>query len=136
MSNVAQIIERLRDLARSAEQIDMQLDKQYGIDRTLGVEISDLKARERRYATNTAADQMEEYLDGFDIEILRRVQAVMYSGRQGADAAVDERDTLRTTCSTKEEVVRTIIEKRASFDPYFDRGLNRAKKDGIDLDTF
>ena len=136
MSNVAQIIVRLRDLARSAEQIDVQLDKQYGIDRTLGVEISDPKARERRYATNSAAEQMEEYLNTLDIEVLRRVQAVMYSGRQGADAAIDERDTLRTTCSTKEDVVRTIIEKRVSFDPYFDRGLDRAMEDGIDLDSF
>jgi len=136
MSNVAQIIDRLRDLARSAKQIDTQLEKQYGVDRTLGVEISDPKARERRYATNTAAEQMEEYLNTLDIEILRRVQALMYSGRQGADAAVDERDTLRTTCSTKEDVVRTITQKRVSFDSYFERGLDRAKEDGIDLDTF
>lgn len=70
-----------------------------------------------------------------DEETVRSIEAVMYSGRNGS-LAVDERNYLRLNNPSKEDVVRTIMEKRVSFDPYFDQGLDRAKADGIDLDTF
>jgi hypothetical protein len=136
MATVTHIIEKIRELARSAKQLDSVLDKQHGIDRTLGVDIYDEKFVARRYATNIAEDEMEEYLNTLDIEVLRRIQAVMYSGRQGAAAAVDERDVLRANSPTTEDVVRTIMEKRMNFDVYFDRGLERAEAEGVDLDTF
>jgi hypothetical protein len=59
----------------------------------------------------------------------------MYSGRDDG-SAIELREQLADSHSSKEDVVRTIMEKRVSFDPYFDRGLDRAKADGIDLDTF
>jgi hypothetical protein len=135
MSTVAQAIEQIRNLAETAAKLDAELDKRHGIDRTLGVDVFDSKAIERRYATNDGEVRLEEYLNSFDLETLRRIQAVMYSGRDGVPA-VDEREVLRETTGTKEDVVRTIMEKRVSFNPYFDRGLDRAKADGIDLDTF
>lgn len=59
----------------------------------------------------------------------------MYSGR--GDGSADElRKQPAASHQSKEDVVRTIVEKRVSFDPYFDRGLDRAKVDGLDLDTF
>ena len=109
---------------------------QHGVDRSLGTDYFDPKAVERRYATNTAEMDLERYLNGFDVEILRRIEAVMYSGRTGGAPAIDERDALRVNNPTKEDVIRTIIEKRVAFDAYFDRGVARAKAEGIDLDTF
>src|ERR1039457_612972 len=118
MSTVGHAIEHIKDLARSAKEIDAGLDKQHGIDRTLGVDYFDEKFVARRYAMNAAKVEMEEYLNTLDTETLRRIEAVMYSGRSGGAAAVDQRDDLRVNTPTKEDVVRTIIEKRMNFDPY------------------
>jgi hypothetical protein len=136
MSTVAQAIERIRDLAQTAARIDAELDKRHGIDPKLGMDYFDPKSVARRQETNAAKVEMEKYLNTSDTETLRRVEAVMYSGRSGGAAAVDERDVLRENNPRKEDVVRTIIEKRMNFDVYFDRGLDRAKADGIDVDSF
>jgi hypothetical protein len=70
-----------------------------------------------------------------DLNTLRRIEALMYSGR-GDGTAIELRQQLAESHPLKEDVVRTIMEKRVSFDPYFDRGLDRAREDGLDLDTF
>jgi hypothetical protein len=135
VSQVAEIIERIRELARDAAQVDAELDKAHGIDQTLGIRYDDPKAIARRLTTNSAEVELEEFLSALDMETLRRVEALMYSG-SGDGSAIELREQLADSHSSKEDVVRTIMEKRVSFDPYFDWGLDRAKADGIDLDTF
>ena len=135
MTTVAQAIDRIRGLAQTAARVDAELDKRHGIDPKLGMNYFDPKSIARRQETNSEDVKLAQYLNGFDIETLRRIEALMYSGRNGTPT-IDERDDLRKTHPTKDDVVRTIMEKRVSFDAYFDRGLDRAKADGIDLDTF
>src|ERR1017187_7784361 len=95
MSTVAQAIEHIKDLARSAAKIDAELDKRHGIDPKLGMDYFDPKWVTRRQETNAAKVEMEKYLNALDTETLRRIEAVMYSGRSGGAAAVDVRDVLR-----------------------------------------
>jgi hypothetical protein len=102
---------------------------------TLGWRYGGPKTVVRRQATNSAEVELEDYLNTLDIGALRRIEAVMYSGR-GDGSAVELLDQLAVSHPSKEDVVRTIMEKRVSFDPYFDRGLDQAKVDGLDLDTF
>jgi hypothetical protein len=135
MSNVAQIIERIRKLARVAARIDSALDELHGINRDLGIRYGDPKTQARIRDTNEAEVELEEFLNGFGLETLRRIEALMYSGR-GDGSAVELRGQLALNHETKEDIVRTILEKRVSFDAYFDRGIDRAKADGLDLDTF
>jgi len=135
MTKAAQAIERIRDLAQTAARIDAELDKRHGIDPKLGMDYFDPKSIARRQETNAGDVKLAEYLNGLDVETLRRIEALMYSGRNGTPA-IAERDDLRKNQPTMDDVVRTIMEKRVSFDAYFDRGLDRAKADGIDLDTF
>lgn len=82
-----------------------------------------------------AEDFLRKLLDGLDLETLRRVEAVMYSGR-GDGSPVEVRPVLAVNHPTKDDVVRTIIEKLPNLDDYLERGLDRAKAEGIDLDTF
>jgi hypothetical protein len=135
VSQVAEIIERIREIAKEAAKIDADLDKLHCINRDLGIRHGDPKEIARRQAINAAEVELEEYLDSLDLDTLRRIEALMYSGR-GDGSAVELRQQLAKSHPSKEDVVRTIMEKRVSFDPYFDRGLNRAKADGIDLDSF
>ena len=135
MSNVAQIINDIRKLARMAAKIDSTLDALHGINPDIGIRHGDPKAQARAHAKNEAEDQMEKYLDAIDLETLRRVQAIMYSGREN-QPAVEIRQELASNTEAKDGVVRTIIEKRGSLDLYFDRGLDQAKAAGIDLDSF
>lgn len=78
---------------------------------------------------------LRELLDGLDLDTLRRVEAVMYSGR-GDGSPVELPPELAENHPTKDDVVRTIIEKLPNLDDYLERGLDRANAEGIDLDTF
>ena len=85
--------------------------------------------------TAQAETFLRELLDGLDLDTLRRVEAVMYSGRgDGSPAAL--RPELTENHPTKDDVVRTIIEKLSNIDVYLERGLDLANAEGIDLDTF
>ena len=134
MSQVAEIIERIREIARIARKIDSAHDELYGIGR-LGLDYFDPKTRGRLQAVNAADVELDKLLNSLELDTLRRIEAVMYSGR-GDGLAVELRSQLADSHPSKEDVVRTIIEKRVCFDPYFDRGIDRAKADGLDLDTF
>ena len=85
------------------------------------------------------ADQAETFLrnllDGLDLDTLRRLEAVIYSGR-GDGSPVELRPVLAVNHPTKDDVVRTIIEKLPNLYDYLERGLDRANAEGIDLDTF
>ena len=135
MGKIADSIARIRQVARIAKEIDSSLDELHGVSRDLGIDYFNGNWRTRARDANLAALTLETFLAGLGVEDLRRIEALMYSGR-GDGSASDLRQQLAENRSSKEEVVRTIMEKRVSFDPYFDRGLDRAKADGIDLDTF
>jgi len=85
--------------------------------------------------TAQAETFLRELLDGLDLDTLRRVEAVMYSGR-GDGSPVALRPELIENHPTKDDVVRTIIEKLPNIDVYLEKGLDLASAEGIDLDTF
>jgi hypothetical protein len=85
--------------------------------------------------TTEADTFIRELLEGVDLETLRRVEALMYSGR-GDGSAVELRSLITQNHPTKEDVVRAITEKRSNLDLYFERGIDLAKAEGINLDTF
>jgi hypothetical protein len=116
VSQVSEIIKRIREMATEAAKIDADLDKLHGINRDLGIRHGDPKEIARRQAINAAEVELEEYLDSLDTDTVRRIEALMYSGR-GDGPAVELRDQLSTNRHTKEDIVRTIMEKRVSFDP-------------------
>lgn len=74
-------------------------------------------------------------LDSLNLATLRRIEAVMYSGR-GDGSAVELRRVLTRNHPTKQDVIRAITEKQSNFSDYFERGIGRAKADGINLDSF
>ncbi len=78
---------------------------------------------------------LRELLDGLDLDTLRRVEAVMYSGR-GDGSPVALRPELTENHPTKDDVIEAIIEKLSNLDDYLERGLDIAKAEGINLDTF
>lgn len=135
MSQVTKIVEQIREIANQAAKIDAELDKLHGINRDLGIRHGDPKEIARRQAINAAEVELEQYLNRLDSDTLRRIEALMYSGR-GDGSAIELRQQLASHNESKDDVVRTIMEKRVRFDAYFDRGLGCAKADGIDLDTF
>ena len=73
-------------------------------------------------------------MNSIDFDNLRRIEAIMYSGRPNQESARDEK--LNLPAQSKEDVVRTIVEKCRNLDVYFDRGLDRARSEGLDLDSF
>ena len=59
MSQVAEIIERIREIAKEAAKIDADLDKLHGINRDLGIRYGDPKEIARRRAINAADVELE-----------------------------------------------------------------------------
>jgi hypothetical protein len=77
---------------------------------------------------------LEKLLNCVNLETLRRIEALMYSGR-GDGTAVELRRQLASNHESKEDDVRTSLEKRMNLDTCFDRGPDRAKTDGLNLDS-
>jgi hypothetical protein len=59
VSQVAEIIERIREIAKEAAKIDADLDKLHGINRDLGIRYGDPKEIARRRTINAADVELE-----------------------------------------------------------------------------
>lgn len=134
MKTVAECIARIRRIAKIANDIEVSLDQLHGIDRELGVTL-DEKTMARFGDLNVGLHALERFLNLLDMDTLRRIEALMYSGRDN-ESAVGLKRELKLPHETKGDVVRTIMEKQMNLDVYLDRGLDRARRDGIDLDSF
>ncbi len=134
MDTVAKCIARIRRIAKIANDIEVSLDQLHGIDREFGMKLNE-KTLARIGDVNVGERVLERFLDSLDMDTLRRIEALMYSGRDDQSAPALKRE-LKLPHETKEDVVRTIIEKQMNLDVYLDRGLDRARRDGIDLDSF
>ena len=132
---VADSIVRIRRIARIAGEIDVTLDELHGMDRELGFVMFDEKTMARYRDVNVGLHALTQFLNSLELETLRRIEAIMYSGRDN-EPATTLKEQLKLPHETKKDVVRTITEKRMNLDVYFDRGLDRARRDGIDIESF
>jgi hypothetical protein len=135
MPSVVDSIGRICRIAKIAEEIDAKLDELHGIDRSVGFVMFEENTMARIHDVNIGVSSLERFLASLDLTTLRRLEALMYSGRDD-QPAVQLKEHLKVPHETKEAVVRTISEKRMNLSVYFDRGLDRARRDGIDIESF
>lgn len=78
---------------------------------------------------------MQTILNEMPEDDIRRIHALMYSGRDGDDAkAVKEH--FHGRAETLADLRRTILEKIIALGLYLTKGLERAEADGLDIGNF
>jgi hypothetical protein len=151
----ARRIQELADLGNKAEE---QKKQAFGMGE-LGISLLDPDSVAIAYDPNIGDDDLLKFLKSLDTETIRRLHALMYSGREYhpmLDVAAPDSESEPEIESesedessesapefkkyfledSREDMIRTIAEKRPTLRNYFDRALIRASEEGVDLDTF
>ncbi|NJD90412.1 MAG: hypothetical protein FIA91_02680 [Geobacter sp.] len=124
----------LIDAARRAATEDLMLDEKHGIDASCGINPFEENVIKRAFEINLQEEQIEEYLTELDTDTLLKLEALMYFGRDGGVLAEVEKYFAELD-EDKEEIVRTIIEKRAAYPSYFERAISNLKKSGVNVEN-
>jgi hypothetical protein len=134
MKTMTEYVQKIQRIVQIANQTDSTWDELHGINIELGIAL-DEKTLARFREINIGEESLKHLLQSMDLGTLQRLQALMYSGRDGQSAPFIKQDFL-SRYETKEDIVSTIMEKRMSLQLYLDRGLEQARKEGVDIDSF
>lgn len=135
MRNIRECVTLIQGFAREG-QLAARLKKQaFGMDDDLGIYALSDDGLAFSQDSNVGDVHLKDFLESLELETLQRLQALMYSGRDKQSPRFVKAAFLKRS-DTKEEIVRTIFEKRPSLETYFTRGLEQAQKENLDLDTF
>ena len=132
MGRITAHIDTIVRLANEALRHDAILDQVYDIS-PLGVDFSDPDVRARFADINAGKDALAAFINDLTTEDLARIHALMYSGRDNVDAEYFKR---HFADESREDFVRTILEKRMSLPVYLTKAVARAKAANLDLDSF
>lgn len=159
MRSVKECVRRIQELADLGNKAEEQKREAFGMDE-LGISLLDLDSIAMAYDLNVGDEDLLKFLKSLDTETIRRLHALMYSGREYhpmLDAPAPDSDSESETESesedgfdsesapefkkffledSREDMIRTIAEKRPNLRNYFDRALVRSREEGVDLDTF
>jgi hypothetical protein len=123
----------LIDAARRAATEDQILDKKHSIDASCGINPFEENVIKRAFEINLQEEQIEEYLNELDSDTVLKLEALMYFGRDGGSLTEVERYFIELG-EEKEEIIRTIIEKRAAYPFYFERAISNLKNSGVNAE--
>lgn len=129
MSMIERHIKNIIRIAKIADNTDKSLDELHGLGRDLGVNPFDEKWRERFKETNIADKALHDYLAQLNDDDLSRIQAIMYSGRDNESASVLKESFSKSGHATRDNMLRSITEKRGSLDVFLKKGLESTRHD-------
>lgn len=128
------LIEDIVELAQDADVSDELKRQAYGMN-NLGLDPFSDDGRAYVNDPNPKVETLEILLNSLELETLERLQALMYSGRD-RDSAIGLKKYFRDRDEDKEEIVRTICEKRMNLATYFRDGLKLAQEHNLNIDKF
>ncbi len=80
-----------------------------------------------------AKDELKAFLDALSLEVVMKLQTIMYAGRD-KDPIPELYLHLKNNTVDKDDAIRTIMEKRSELPLYLAEGLKEAASQGVDLD--
>jgi len=129
-------IEHLVQASAAADEEDRELANEYGVDTTLGTNITDTKGIEWAMADRPKVREIETYLMELDYDTLLWIETLMYFGRRDDNSDIYSLHSyLSKHDDSKEEIVRTIVEKRGAYPHYFVIAINTLSQENIDIDS-
>ena len=129
-------IDNLVQASAAADKEAVQIADKYGIDTAYGIQLHDPKCIEWLNADRPMVRKIESYLNELDLDTLLWLETVMYYGRRDDNSDIYElHQNFSNMKETKDEIVRTILEKRGAFPNYFNQAINRLEEQNIDVDT-
>lgn len=129
-------IEHLIQASAAADGEDRELAIKYGIDTTLGIQMHDPSCIEWALADRPKVREIETYLSVLDYDTLLWLETLMYFGRRDDNSDISSLHSyLSNLKDSKEEIVRTIVEKRGAYPHYFVKAMNTLSQGNIDIDS-
>ena len=131
------IYEHINYLIRAshkAEMEDLKLKEEIGLDPEMGLELFYPKAVEYCHADRPERAKIEEYLEKLDDDVVLKLETLMYFGRDNDDFD-NVKEYLANLNESKEDIIRTIVEKRGAYPVYFQRAIEKLREQGVDIKT-
>lgn len=121
-------------LSDNADKKEKEIDRKYGIDSSIGINPLDLNVLSKFPEYVTAVRELESYLTTLDLSSLLSLEAILYYGRDGGDL-IELQSNLLDKFQSKEDTIRTLVEKRGTYSLDFNNALNEFENQNIDIDT-
>ena len=124
------------ELLPPIEREDQRLDEEHGINKELGLNVFDPNVIKRFFDENERESELEKRLMTYDYETLLKAEALLYYGRDHESTKyADKLAYFRGLEDSKEEIVRTIMEKLASFHNYITYALRKLQREGLTMEN-
>jgi hypothetical protein len=114
---------------------DVRLDEKHGIDPTMGLRLFDERSMIRMLEINQEHEKLKSYLGTIDYELLLKLEALMYFGRDHDGTFAEKLDFFRRRREARSDIVRTILEKVPACGRYFTDAVERLSEEGADVDS-
>ena len=135
MPTTLDYVDQIIRVAGIATETDSTLDELHGLDTDLGLDYFDPVTRTRLAAVNIGENALEKLLSSLPLDDLQRIHALMYAGRD-SNSAIDVKKEFSERGESRENMERSIAEKGPSLRTYFDKALEKAKKDRLNINAF
>ncbi len=128
-----QIIENIIALSEEYQRKSAIHKDEHGIEGA--VSLGSQKLDQYLKATQFLSSKMKVYLAELSERQLRNLETLIYFGRGDEDDLVWLHAHLKSVSPTREDVVRTIIEKIPALSRYLQSALSSAHRLGMDIDN-
>jgi len=135
MPTTTDYIDRILRVAEIANRTDATLDELHGLDTELGINFFDPVTWDRMKETNIGEHALAKLLAALPLADLERIHALMYAGRDDESSTYMKAYFLKHQ-ESREDMERSIAEKRPALHTYFNHALQRVLKDGVNVDAF
>ncbi len=127
-------INYLINASHKAKIEDLKIQEKIGLDPEMGIDLFDSKAAKYCFEERPERTKIEKYLEKLNNDVLLKLETLMYFGRDNDDFD-NVGEYLSSLNELKEDIIRTIVEKRSDYPVYFLRAIEKLKAQGVDFKT-
>lgn len=126
------IVQRVIELSQEYESKRKIHEAEHGTAE--GFFVGERKAEGYFEATEFLDRKIKLYLESLPETELRKLQTLVYFGRGDDDDIFSLHEHLTSVSPTREDVIRTVVEKAPALSTYLLTALRRVERSGIDID--
>lgn len=128
------VIAKIQEYIPKIEEEDAKIDTKYGIDKDMGISLFDENSIKHMYEKREALGELKKELHKQDYVDLLKIETLLYFGRDDEPKTfAGNYDYLVNMNESKEDIIRTILEKLPAFHDYISDAIKKLEKEGLEL---
>ena len=132
-NKLSENIESIKKLSAKDQNLKQDIANKYGVD-PHALDLSNPKQVKAQLEIGGKVTALKDYLEELSLETLKNLAAIMYAGRNNTNFH-SEKENLTRKGSSEKDFLKAIAEKSATLPSYFEKGIDKCRADGIDIDN-